>query len=426
MKASRLSRGPRRVPPTTFHPRDLMAEAVAGMVQRPGRTILTTLGTVLGVGAFVAILGLTATADGQIGRQFTNLEATTVTVDDVGAAQTTVEGENPAIDFPSNADQRISALHGVIAGGTYWTVPLPAPVISRSPDATAASTDNAGQLTVYAASPGALQAMQPTLQSGVLYNSFHQSRAEHVAVLGSGAATVLGITNLATRPAVFINDTAFTVIGIINTTRLLPETLLGVMIPSSAALALYGPPEPFTPEGGGAHMLIHTDLGAADLIAAQAPMALLPTGPQLLAATAPPDPRSLRNAVNNDLSSLFLLLAAICLIVGAVGIANTTLVGVLERTGEIGLRRALGARRRHIATQFLAESTTLGTLGGLLGTTIGVGLVVTVSLAEHWTALLNPLTVSAAPLIGSVVGLAAGLYPAIRAAWTEPLEALRR
>jgi putative ABC transport system permease protein len=425
MKAPRLRRHPRRVPPTTFHPRDLMAEAVAGMVQRPGRTALTMLGTVLGVGAFVAVLGLTATADGQIGQQFTNLEATTVTVDDVGAAQTTVEGENPAIDFPSNADERISALRGVIAGGTYWTVPLPAAVISRSPDATA-STDNAGQLSIYAASPGALQAMQPTLQSGVLYNAFHQSRADHVAVLGTGAARVLGITNLATRPAVFVDGTAFTVVGIINTTQLLPETLLGVMIPSSAALALYGPPEPFTPEGGGAHMLIHTDLGAADLIAAQAPLALLPTGPQLLAATAPPNPQSLRNAVTNDLSSLFLLLAAICLIVGAVGIANTTLIGVLERTGEIGLRRALGARRRHIATQFLAESTTLGTLGGLLGTTIGVGLVVTVSLARHWTALLNPLTVLAAPLIGSVVGLAAGLYPAIRAAWTEPLEALRR
>jgi putative ABC transport system permease protein len=419
-------RRPDRPEPTTLSLRDLLAEAVAGMVQRPGRSLLTMLGTVLGVGAFVAVLGLTATADGQIGAQFTALEATTVTVDDVGAAQTTPEGDNPPVDFPTDADTRISALHGVVAGGVYWTVPIPNPVISNSPDATATSADNAQGLSVYAASPGSLQAMQPTLQSGVLYNAFHQDHGAHVAVLGSAAARELGITTLATQPAIFINNTAFTVVGIIKTTQLLPETLLGVMIPTTTALTLYGPPDPYTPQGGGAHMIIHTRLGAANLIAGEAPLALLPTGPRLLDATAPPDPQSLRDAVNTDLSSLFLLLAAICLIIGAVGIANTTLIAVLERTGEIGLRRALGARRRHITAQFLTESTTLGTLGGLLGTSIGVAAVVTVSLAKHWTALLNPSTVLAAPLIGSVVGLAAGLYPAVRAAWIEPLEALRR
>jgi putative ABC transport system permease protein len=123
---------------------------------------------------------------------------------------------------------------------------------------------------------------------------------------------------------------------------------------------------------------------------------------------------------------LFLLLAAISLVIGAVGIANTTLVAILERTGEIGLRRSLGARPRHIAAQFLTESATLGTLGGLLGTSIGVSTVVLVAVIENWTAVLNPLYVMPAPLMGSVVGLLAGLYPALRAARIEPLEALRR
>ncbi|MFD0630372.1 ABC transporter permease [Catenulispora yoronensis] len=112
--------------------------------------------------------------------------------------------------------------------------------------------------------------------------------------------------------------------------------------------------------------------------------------------------------------------------IGAVGIANTTLVAVLERTGEIGLRRSLGARPRHIAGQFLAESTVLGTLGGLIGTSVGVGLVVGVAVSRDWTAVLQPWAVLPAPLIGSVVGLLAGLYPALRAAWIEPVEALRR
>ena len=378
----------------------------------------------LGVGAFVAVLGLTSTASGQIGRQFTLLEATTVTVDDIGAAQPDAGGANPAVDFPPDADARTSALRGVVNGGVYWSAPIHNPVISATPDRV---DDSSGQtVAVYAASPGALRAMQPTLESGTLYNTFHQDRGERVAVLGIDAARQLGITNLAAQPAVLINDTAFTVVGIIGDVQRLPQTLLSVMIPSSTALSLYGPPAAYSSDGGGAHMLIQTQVGAADLIAAEAPTALLPTAPARLHANAPPDPHSLRDAVNTDLSSLFLLLAAVCLVIGALGIVNTTFVAVIERTGEIGLRRSLGARRRHVAAQFLAESAVLGTLGGLIGTTLGVSIVVAVAVARHWTALLNPATVLPAPLIGSLVGLSAGLYPALRAARIEPLEALRR
>jgi putative ABC transport system permease protein len=113
-------------------------------------------------------------------------------------------------------------------------------------------------------------------------------------------------------------------------------------------------------------------------------------------------------------------------VAGAFAIANTTLIGVLERTGEIGLRRALGGRRRHIASQFLAESTGLGLLGGLIGTSVGVLVVIVVALVRQWSAILEPWAVLPAPLVGAAVGLLAGLYPALRAAWIEPLEALRR
>jgi putative ABC transport system permease protein len=109
-----------------------------------------------------------------------------------------------------------------------------------------------------------------------------------------------------------------------------------------------------------------------------------------------------------------------------IGIANTTLVAVLERVSEIGLRRALGARPVHIAAQFLAESTALGLFGGLIGASVGVLAVLAVTIYHHWTALLDPRLVLAAPLAGALIGLLAGLYPALRAGTVEPADALRR
>jgi len=99
---------------------------------------------------------------------------------------------------------------------------------------------------------------------------------------------------------------------------------------------------------------------------------------------------------------------------------------VLERAGEIGLRRALGARPRHIGIQFLTESTALGLFGGLIGASLGVLTILGVTIYRHWTALLDPRIVVAAPIAGAAVGLLAGLYPALRASLLEPADALRR
>jgi len=412
-----MRRRPARVvTPSRLRPRDLVSEAMAGMLQRPGRSVLTMLGTILGVGAFVAVLGLTATASGQIDRRFTVLSATEVTVQDVGSGNP----DDNAVSFPADAAQRVGRLNGVVHSGVWWPAPLRGPRISAAPDLAVGDDADSG-LSVVAAEPGALTAALPTLAAGRLYDAFHQSRAERVAVLGAAAARRLGVTRLDAAPAVFVDGRPYTVIGVIREVRRLPELLLSVVIPTSTALAAYGPPV-----DDRAKMLIETRLGAAQLIARQAPLALRPDAPQRFTAAAPPDPTTLRGTVAGDLDALFLLLAAISLIIGAVGIANTTLVAVMERTGEIGLRRSLGARPRHIAGQFLTESTALGTLGGLIGTSVGVAVVVLVAVAREWTAVLAPWTVLIAPLVGSAVGLLAGVYPALRAAATEPVVALRR
>lgn len=166
------------------------------------------------------------------------------------------------------------------------------------------------------------------MAQGRLYDEYHSRTKQRVAVLGSGTAARLGITTLDTRPAVFIGTEPFTVIGIIDDVERKADLLLSVMVPRTTAEDIWGPPE-----GTGTTMLIATDIGAAQQVARLAPTALRPDHPEYLKAVPPPDPRTLRSGVTSDLEQLFLVLAGICLVIGAVGIANTTLVAVLERTG---------------------------------------------------------------------------------------------
>ncbi len=401
---------------STYSARDLVRDAIAGILQKPGRSMLTMLGTVLGVGALVTILGLTETAGQQINAQFSALTATTVEVADAGSTN----AADVRVSFPANADHRVDAINGVTNAGMYWPVPLTTGTVSTQP-LTSSTTAGSDTTTLTAADPGALAAMGPTLSTGRLYDAFHQARGEHVAVLGSAAASQLGIARLNTPRAVFIEGHAYTVIGILANLQRHPELLLSVIIPTTTAITDYGPPQ--QPR---AQMLVQTRLGAAQVVAAQIAVALRPDQPGLFKVTAPADPTTLRNNVAHDVNGLFILLAAVSLIVGALGIANTTLVAVMERVAEIGLRRSLGARRRHITAQFLTESLALGTAGGLAGTSLAVVVVVATAALRQWTAVLDTRTVLIAPLLGSVIGLFAGAYPALRAARIEPVDALRR
>jgi macrolide transport system ATP-binding/permease protein len=395
-----------------MRPGDLATEAVAGLLARPARVALTVLGTVIGVGALVATLGLSKTASNQIVGRFDALSATDVVVSPSARA-----GGAGAAVLPWDAESRLRRLNGVAAAGTLSDVDVRGALVRSVPinDPLAAG---AIQLPMKAASPGLFTAVHAQLSTGRLFDTGHSRRADRVLVLGANAARRLGITRIDQQPAVFVGDRLYSVIGLLSGVRRHASLLGAAIMPDGTARREFGLRAPALAQ-------VEARVGAVELIVRQAPTALSPSNPGLLKVAAPPDPRQLRGQVKNDLNALFLLLGGVSLLVGAIGIANVTLVSVLERVGEIGLRRALGAGRRHIAAQFLLESTAMGLAGGVMGASFGTLVIVAVSATKTWTPVLDPWVPLGAPLVGALIGLISGTYPSMRAAALEPVEALR-
>jgi len=392
--------------------RDLLNEALAGMFARPGRMVLTMLGIVIGLTALVATLGLSRTASNRIISQFDELAATEIVI----TARPGAVGIDPKA-IPWDAPARLRRLNGVVAVGTLSKVNTGDRLVSASPIKDPRS-QTAFNLTVQAASPDLFAAVRADLETGRFPDLGHSNRLDRVAVLGPNAALRLGIVGIEQLPAIAIGDHIYLVIGILRDVGRQPELLGSVIIPEGTARRDFGLLGPGS-------VVVETRIGATSLIARQAPLALRPDNSLVLRIESPPEPKRVRDAVQSDLNVMFLLLGGLSLVVGAIGIGNIMLVSVIERTGEIGLRRAIGATRRHIAVQFLLESTSLGIVGGILGASVGVLAVVAVSAYQVWTPVLDPAAPFLAPLIGGAIGLVSGTYPALRAARLEPVEALR-
>lgn len=400
------------IAPAGMSARDLADEAVAGLFARPGRMVLTVVGTVVGLAALVATLGLSRTAGNQIVGRFDELAATEVVITPKPSADT---GGRPVL--PWDAPERLQRLDGVTAAGNLSTVDVGDLLVSASPisDPQRRTEFKSG---VKAASPDLFRAVRADLRTGRVIDEGLSQRAERVAVLGPTAAERLGITRIDHLPAIRIGDNIYVVIGILAGVARQPDLLGAAIIPEGTAVRDFQLRAPEV-------VAVETRIGATTLIAEQARFALRPDNPRELKTAFAPEPKRVREAVQSDLNLLFLMLGGVSLLVGAIGIANVTLVSVLERTGEIGLRRALGASRRHIAQQFLLESSVMGVVGGIVGASLGVLVIVGVSAYHSWTPVLDPLVPLAAPLVGGLTGLVSGAYPSHRAARLEPVEALR-
>ncbi len=218
------------VAPSGFGFRDLIDETIAALVDRPPRTALTALGTVLGVAALVATLGLAKTAGNQIVTRFDELEATEVYVEPSTGGQ-----GQPISMLPWDAEDRLTRLNGVVAAGTTSKVEV-GDRLARSVPVNDPLGQTEFQIPVIAVSPGLFDAARVTMATGRTFDAGHNERADPVAVLGPGAATKLNLDRVDHAPAIFVgNDITLTVIGLMADTVREPELLNAIIVPEEFA-----------------------------------------------------------------------------------------------------------------------------------------------------------------------------------------------
>ena len=389
---------------------DLAIEAWGSISRDLGRSVLTAVGTLLGSLAFVATLGITGTVSHQVSDSFDIRRATTVTVGEPDDKRLqTSPGVRP-VWLEDASVRRAQEIAGVVHAGPRAKVERAN--IARVPG----GAETSQQSRMIGATASALQAMGLQNTSGRAFDNGHAERGDRVAMLSQGLAQSLSITR--TNTAVTINDISFTIIGIYDDVERDAEAMAGFVIPLQALERDF----PFA--ASQYDLLAQTSPGAASQAGTQLDEALQPNDPTGLKVVAPPDPQTLRQEIEGSVTQMSLLASVVALVVGAVSIGNAATASMVLRTSEIGLRRAMGARRVDIFAQLLGETAALGGVGGIVGAAAGIVLTVGVSLANSWTPILDIRVAILAILTGCAAGAVAGVGPALRATKISPAVAL--
>jgi putative ABC transport system permease protein len=384
---------------------DIGPLALLGMASRPARSILSALGVALGIATMVAVLGISGSSRAQLLAQIDALGTNLLTV----TPGQSFSGQ-PAT-LPVTAPAMAARIGPVIGASAVGDVSAN---VYRNDHVSAANTN---AITVYSADISLLRTLQGHMTRGRFLNA---TTARYPAVvLGTDAASALGVDRADGSVDVWLGGHWFSVAGILSRLPLAPEldraALIGFPVAETLLRASPAPAEVYVRADPLSVAAVESVLAAtAD-----------PAAPQDVQVTNPADALTARADASAAFRNLFLGLGAVALLVGGIGIANVMVIAVLERRGEIGLRRALGARRRDVAVQFVAEAALLAACGGSAGAVLGGFVTTTYATARHWNAVVPVPVLLAAVGVALVIGVLAGLYPALRAARLAPAEALR-
>jgi putative ABC transport system permease protein len=389
--------------PSRLLPADLMRVGSFGLRARRLRAGLSALGVAIGIASMVAVLGVSESSKADLMAALDRLGTNLLQV----APGQTFMGEEAVL--PESAVAMIRRMDSVDGAAAIKVL-----------DETVRRTDwideaETGGIAVTAADTELAHTLGARVRRGRFLN--RATAAYPAVVLGATTARQLGIA----RPGVnvWLGEHWFTVVGILAPVTLARDLDSAALIGFPVAERLFGADRsPSTIYLRSAEDEVEQ---TRDLLAATAN----PEHPEEVQVSRPSDALAARAAAKSAFTSLFLGLGAVALLVGGVGIANVMVISVLERRSEIGLRRALGATRRHISAQFLTESLLLALLGGMAGAALGAAVTTGYALSQNWPAVVPPVALAGALGAAVAIGAIAGLYPATRAARLAPTEALR-
>ena len=391
--------------PAPMRPADLARVASVGLRTRRLRAALSALGIAIGVAAMVAVLGLSSSSSAGLLAEIDRLGTNLLTVNN---------GQNlfgQTTELPKAAPGMISRIGPVTAVQDVGTTSADA---YRSPYIPTIDTN---AISVQAASLHLLPVVGATLAQGRFLNAatVHQP----VAVLGNAAATRMGIDRVYPGERIWVGGQWFYVAGILKPVVLAPELDSSVLVGWPAAVKY------LSFDGHPSTVYLRAAQNEVNAVHSVLAATANPENPGEVDVSQPSAALVARADAQSALNGLFLGLGAVALLVGGVGVANIMVISVLERRSEIGLRRALGATRGNVRTQFLLEAILLALLGGAVGVAVGTLATAIYATVKHWAIIVPPLAWAGGFGAAIAIGAIAGLLPALRAARLSPTEALR-